>query len=146
MKLAGSILIVLASVIVSFFYEQHQKEALLQLKSVANFIDYIKNQISYFSRPINEIYKSYKHQHEDLSALISGDVRFPFSKETKDELSACFSSLGIGYKDEEIKKLEYVATKIRDEISAIEKEQPQKIKVFRAISIFVSCSVVILLV
>ena len=147
MKLTGSILIIIAAIIISFFYEKQQQEKIMRLKAVLHLIDYIKNQISYFSRPVKDIYMNYKLQNDDMSALISGNVTdLPFCQDLKDELYACFSSLGSGYKDEEIKKLEYVALKLSKEISKAEKELPQKIKVFRAISIFISCSVVILLV
>ena len=146
MKITGSILIIIASITVSFFYEKQKKELLLQLKSVASFIDYIKCQISYFSKPLSEIYENYKKQSVELSLLIKGEVTFPFSKELKDELYTCFLGLGTGYKEEEIKKLNYVALKINEEITKNENELPKKIKVFRATSIFVGCSTVILLV
>ena len=146
MKLFGSVLIIIASITISYYYEKQQREKILLLKSVLNFIDYIKDQISYFSRPIDEIYQKYKYQNESLYGLIHGEISFPFSKNILDELRDCFSGLGQGYKEEEIKKLEYVSKKVSEEALILEKELAQRVRVFRAISIFVGCSVVILLV
>ena len=146
MKIIGSILIIVASVTISFHYEKQQKAKITLLKSILNFIEYLKNQIEFFSLPLDVIYRKYSSQNEYLTALTRGEVLFPCTERIKDELLNCFGSIGTGYKSEEIKKLEYLAMKISDEITYEEKEISQKIKVFRAISLFIGCSTVILLV
>ena len=142
MKIIGSILILIASITTSYYYEREQKKQITACK----FLEYIRCRIELFSLPLNRIYESYKEKDDYINALIHNEDVKVHSTVLKQELKDCFSQLGTGYKAEQIKNLDYSIMLIKKEISQSEKDYPQKIKVFRAIALFVGCSVAILLV
>lgn len=146
MKILGSVLILVASVTISYYYERQQKEQIVNLKSICRFLEHVKYRIELFAMPIKRIYEEYKDKDECIEGLMNGDSIELFSNELMGELNACFSTLGSCYKDEQISKLEFTISLINGEITALEKEYSQKIKVFRAIALFIGCSAVILLV
>ena len=71
MKIIGSILIVLSSIIASHFYESNLKHQLAQLKDINKFIVFIKSQIEYFSLSLNEIYLKFNSKNEQINKLIN---------------------------------------------------------------------------
>lgn len=146
MKIFGSILIIIASIVAAYFYEEHQKNKQKCLKELLCFIEYIKNQISFFTMPLQEIYTHAKKDNTVIQKLISCEKVSEYGKELEDELSFCFETLGKGFKTEQIKTLEYTEKQISFKIDEQEKHLPQKVKVFRAMSIFVGCCSVILFV
>ena len=146
MKIIGSVLIIFSSVTVSFYYEKHLKEQIKSLKAILDFVEYIKNQIQFFSLPLNDIYARYGSDNPYINKLKRGETVEGLDTETQDELYNCFSALGRGFKDEQIQRLEYTNFKIKAKIETFEKEYSQKNKVFRAIAIFIGCCTVILLV
>ena len=96
--------------------------------------------------PLSEIFSRYKYTSKYLSELIdTKDVSF-LNKEIRDELYACFSVLGTGFKDEQLNRLSCLVTFLEKTITESERDFPQKIKVNRALSLFVGCSTVILLI
>ena len=68
------------------------------------------------------------------------------SDEINSNILNLMSVLGKGFKGEQIKNLEYVNVCLDKEIKKYEKEYNQKVKVFRAMALFVGCCTVILLV
>ena len=56
MKIIGSFLIIISSIIASYIYEKQQKEKIESLKNLDKFIIYIKQQIEYFNYPLDIIY------------------------------------------------------------------------------------------
>lgn len=146
MKITGSVLIIIASVAVAFYYENKQKNNLIMLTSVYNFLEFIKNQIEFFSLPLNLIYEKYQPKNDCILSLIGGEVPKIFSQNIQDKLADCFLQLGKGYKTEQIDKLNYTISQIEKEINTMQRENTKKIKIFRAISLFIGCSIVILLV
>ena len=146
MKIIGSAFIIVASITVSFFYEKKQKENLMLLKSICSFLEYIKNQIEFFSLPLNVIFEQSSNKTCLINELIVGKEIDVFSQEINDEINICFSGLGKSYKSEQIKKLDYTIMFLKEQINKTQENYSEKIKVFRAIAIFVGCSMVILLV
>ena len=59
MKLFGSIMIILASIISSALYEKKLKQEINDIEELIRFTGYIKNQIEYFSLPVDKIFKNY---------------------------------------------------------------------------------------
>lgn len=146
MKIVGSLFIIISSILISYRYEATQRQWILNLKSVCRFLEYVRGQIELFSLPLHIIYEKYNDKTECINALINKEELDYFSSSLDKELSECFSELGKSYKDEQLKTLDYAIMKIKKELSQAEKEYAQKIKVFRAIALFVGCSAVILLV
>ena len=146
MKIAGSILIILSSITVTFFYEKRLKEQINTLKLLFDFFEYVKNQIEYFSLPLNDIYSKYTSSNSCISDIINGKKVDCLSDEINSNILNLMSVLGKGFKGEQIKNLEYVNVCLDKEIKKYEKEYNQKVKVFRAMALFVGCCTVILLV
>ena len=146
MKIAGSILIILSSITVSFFYERKLKEQIWILKKIADFFNYVKQQIDYFSFPLNEIYKKYEQIDNHITSIISGEKLDCLSEDMNTAIFDIMSTLGKGFKNEQIKSLEYINICLDNEIKKHEREYSQKVKVFRAMALFVGCCTVILLV
>ena len=146
MKIIGSFLIIFVSVASSYYYERYQKEKQRALCSICDFLDFIKGQIEHFSTPLNKIFELYQNKNSYTVSLIEHKQIKCVSEATGDTLTKCFYTLGKGYKDEQIKTLDYTVNKVKTELSYLEKDYKQKTKVFRALAIFISCSVVILLV
>lgn len=146
MKILGSVLIILSSVIASYFYECNLKSQVQGLKEIDKLVLFIKAQIEYFSLSLNEIYEKYNSKNEIIKKLISKCKLNFFEKEIEDELSNTFDKLGNGFKNEQIKNLEYLHTFLDKKITEFNENYTQKAKVFRALSIFIGCCAVILLV
>lgn len=146
MKIIGSLLIIIASIVTSFFYENKLKNQSVQLKEINKFIVHIKNNIEFFSLSLNDIYKKYNSNNELIYMLISKKQLDFFDSEIEDELTNTFSGLGCGFKDEQIKKLEYLHTFLNEKIKDFDENYTKKTKVFRAMSLFLGCCAIILLV
>lgn len=146
MKIFGSLLIILTSIVISHIYDKRQKEKILAIKELLEFISFVKIQIEYFSLPLNTIYTKYNNNSHYVSNLIKEKPLEILDRETADELTKCISCLGKGFKKEQIEYLEYITSFLSKKITDNESNYQQKTKVFRAISLFVGCCVVILLV
>ena len=146
MKIAGSVLIIISAITVTFIYEKRLKEQISTLKNIIDFFEYVKNQIEYFSLPLNEIYSKYETTNSYISDLIIKRKINCFSQELNSDISNIVAELGKGFKDEQINSLNYILTCLDKEIKKYEKEYSQKVKVFRAIALFIGCCTVILLV
>ena len=145
MKIIGSILIICASVAFSYFYEKKQKEKIKHANELYDFIKYIRAQIEYFSTPVYKIYVEYSNKTEYISSLL-----IPSKNSLKDEynnfVSNFFANLGKGYKKEQLQLCDYALEYIKNYEKKTRAEYPNKIKVFRALSIFAGFCVVILLI
>ena len=146
MKIIGSVLIILSSVVISHRYEREKRQSIDTLKEIRDFIHYIRTQIEYFSLPLCEIYARYNKKSKPILCVIEKTQIIGIPSSVQDEITRCFNSLGNGYAKEQMNSLEYLSVKISETITREEKENEKKIKIFRAISVFIGCSVVILLV
>ena len=146
MKVVGSVIILISSVISSYIYERHRKEEITDLKELLKLCHYIKNQILYFSYPLKEIYKNYKTENKFIISLINGDDYFIFDNDIRNKIHSCFVNLGKGYKNEQINSLDCLITEIERTKEQAESVISQKTRVFRSVSFFVGCCVIILLV
>ena len=148
MKIIGGIFILCASIYVSYLYEKQQKSKLTYLSKIVDFICYVKSQIEHFSTPYNKIIDEYTTD-ENLKALIfSGFKEYldVLSLEDKKAIKSFFSSISKGFVAEELSLCEYTISTLQHSIEKIKKENPNKIKVFRSMVLFVAISIIILLV
>ena len=60
MKIFGCLLILISSVSCAYFYEKSLKNKILILGEIIDFIKYAKNQIEYFSTPIDKIFTDFE--------------------------------------------------------------------------------------
>lgn len=147
MKIIGSLLILIATVVASFFYEKGYKDRLSKIKSVIGFISYIRTQIEYFSHPLSEIYNNYQEMNDFLLTLTKAESNdFGLDKQEFNIIREFFSSLGKGYKKEQISLCDYTIKELNKIYETQERDYPNKIKIFRSMSIFIGVSAIILLV
>lgn len=145
MKTIGGLLIILTSIIISHTYDKRQKERICALKEISEFISFVKLHIEYFALPLCDIYKKYNSKSRYADNLINRHSIDILDKETMDELSKAMTNLGKGYKEEQLKLLDYLYLVLTKKITENEENYAQKTRVFRAISLFVGCCIVILL-
>ena len=149
MKIAGAIFILCASVASSYFYEKREKEKIKKANKLAEFIRYIRAQISYFSLPVDMIFKAYKSDDTLTGDIISGKLSSLdsfFDKDTSDVIKDFFSSLGNGYKDEQLALCDFTMSAIEDFTDKMNKEFSGKVRVFRSMAIFTGVCLIILLI
>ena len=146
MKIIGSLVIILTSVIASHQYEKYIKQKYQDLKALYEFFLYLRNQIEYFTLPLTTIYERYKTDNKSIIDLIENKTTQCFYKPVVTELNSTMSTLGLGYKREQLNKIDYLLSVLTKHITELEASLQQKIKIFRAISMFLGCSLVILLV
>ena len=144
MKIFGCILILISSVSCTYFYENGQKTKLLRYAEIIEFMKFAKYQIEYFSTKIDKIFTEFdaKYIGEILS---SKRVPKSFGKDST-ALNEYFSSLGKGYKKEQLDLSSYYINYFQDAYTKISHELPNKIKIFRAMSLFIGATTIIILV
>ena len=136
----------LASIISAYSFEAKKKKEINTLKMIINFSNYVKNQIDLFSLPLNQIYTKQNFNNETIRELISNHTVNLNDKSISDELYECYSTLGNGYKGEQLKNLDKLTNFLEKKTKHLEINYPQSIKVYRAISLFVGSCAIILLV
>lgn len=146
MKIIGCGLILIASLVCAFYYEKRIKEKIARYSELISFISYIKNQIEYFSYPINEIFERYQPCSPFISSIIENNVDTKYlTSEEKAQINEFVASLGKGYKKEQIALCEYTISFFNVSLEKTKYEAPNKIKVFRSMSLFVGiCSIILL--
>ena len=144
MKIFGCFLVLISSVFCAYFYEKSLKTSLLKYSEIIEFIKYTKSQIEYFSTPIDKIFTSFESKH--INEVIKNKSAPRFFIKDYAKLNEFLSSIGKGFKKEEINQCEYNISYFQDEYSKIAYESPNKIKVFRAMSLFVGVTIIIFLV
>ncbi len=147
MKIIGALIIIIVSVISAYLYEKNIKTKAKHIEEIISFIKYIKSQIEYFSRTLNEIYTGYDVKSEYIYTLIENNGQgAQVSKEVDALIEEFFSNIGKGYKSEEIKLCDYTSERLYASLTQLQLEIPNKIKIFRSLSLFVGVCIIILLV
>lgn len=146
LKLFGGFLIIISSIVASYFYEKNLKRKIHNCRDFINFFEYIRAQIEYFSIPLLSIFERYESKSDDIADLIEkGETNINDSK-INGIINDCFSSLGKGYKKEQLNLLSYAINELDKEADNMESVYTSKVKVFRALSLFTGVCTVILLV
>ena len=144
MKVFGCFLVLISSVCCAYFYEKSLKASLLKYAEIIEFIKYTKSQIEYFSTPIDKIFTSFESKYIN-EAIKSKSASRNLIKDYA-RLNEFFSTIGKGYKKEESDLCDYYISYFQDEYSKIANELPIKIKVSRAMSLFIGATLIIFLV
>lgn len=144
MKILGGALILLSSVICAYYYEKHLKDKVNKYNELISFISYISNQIEYFSCPLEEIYDKYTKKSPFISSLIL--KKCSFDKNVDKLVIDFFQTIGQGFKKEQIKLCSYTINELEGSLSSMKLLLPNKIKVFRSMSLFVGICTIILVV
>jgi hypothetical protein len=146
LKIIGCGLILIASIVCAFYYEKRIKEKISRYNELISFINYIKNQIEYFSYPINEIFAKYQDTSLFINSIINNNLDTKYlTNEEKAQIIDFITSLGKGYKKEQIALCEYNIGFFNVSLDKTKYEAPKKIKVFRSMSLFVGiCSIILL--
>ena len=71
MKIAGSLLIILSSVISSYYYEKSIKENTERIKDLIDLINFIKIKIEYFSISVEEILSEYDTKKQWIKSILT---------------------------------------------------------------------------
>ena len=149
MKLIGSLLIILASVVSSFFYEKNLKENLKNTVEICELIKYIKSKIEYFSTSINEILQSYETDNCHIKEYVLKKDKFNCSyldKSVVNQVNDFFDKLGKGYKKEQITLCDYTISLLESSVTNLKENYPKKAKLFRSLSLFFAIGCVIILI
>ena len=115
MKIIGSIFIIFASIVSSYYYEKKLKVEISNLENLCSFIMFTKNRIEYFSIPIKQIINDYSEKTPFLYDLINrfdnGDLKF-LEASTKNDIFDFFNSIGKGFKKEQLDLCTYTLKSI----------------------------------
>lgn len=144
MKIFGCLLILISSVICAYFYEKSLKSKLLKYTEITEFIKYTMNQIEYFSTPIDKIFTSFEAKY--ISEIITNRCATRSLGNDYLKLNEYFNMLGKGYKKEQLDLSRYYLSYFSDACAKISYELPNKIKIFRSMSLFFGATTIIFLV
>lgn len=156
MKITGAIIILIISAVVGYLLSESLKTRLNNLSEVISFIDYIGTNIKMFRTPLNDIYKNYHSEYfikkgvdfsqgntlytEAINAgILSG-------KEEKEILKNFCDKIGNGTVDEMEKLCLYTNHEFSNIKEKLQKDFPEKQKVYKAISFLAGISVVIIII
>lgn len=146
MKIFGSILILFSSVLTSYYYEKSLKKKIKICEDGIDFISYVKVQIEYFSNPINVIFENY-NLNTDIKELLENKKNHKiFGNELDKNLYDFFTSIGKGFKKEQLSLCDYTLTSLNSELLKMKSDYPSKSKVFRSLSMFFGICAIILLI
>ncbi|MBQ3017953.1 MAG: hypothetical protein IJD89_03300, partial [Clostridia bacterium] len=142
MKILGGLLILLSSIVCTYYYESHLKDKVNKYNELISFISHISNQIEYFSCPLEQIYEKYTKKTPFISSLII--KKCSFDKKVDKLVINFFQTIGQGFKKEQIKLCSYTINELESSLSSLKLLLPNKIKVFRSMSLFVGICTIIL--
>ena len=148
MKILGSFLIIIASIVSSYFYESSLTHSIEILRELVEFIKTTKNKIEYYSLSIDEILKDYTCKNNSSNKIINGDfvTIMHLDVNVQKDIENYFSNLGKGYKKEQLSLCDYTINSLENALNNMKSEFTKKAKVFRSLSLFLGVGVVILLV
>ena len=148
MKISGIILIVISSILSSIIYERKQKEKLRIIEEILSLISTIKTKISYLNLTIDDIFSSYKEKNSLIDDIKNKRYTFleNFDKETRKEIVDFFECIGKGYKKEQISSCEYLEITLNNQLTDLKADVKNKIRIFRAMTLFVCGCIIIFLI
>lgn len=147
-KLIGGILIIIASVMVSYNYETREKEKLAFYSEYTRLVKHIKKQIEYFSMPLNEIYSSFDTENRLLLKIKSNkldEIKHYFPNDYE-AITDFFQQIGKGFKKEQLSLCDSTIESLESTLKIQSEEFSKKVKISRAISLFVGACIVILII
>lgn len=140
-------MILAAGVLRIFSFRTREQEAMSNLRDYIKLIEHVSLQIGYFSHPLGKILKSYGSPLGDaideMQSILQKN-RLLLS----DEIQALYewaSSIGNGYKDEQLKLCAYTKEKLERFLSMREKDYPTKAKTNSALTLLGGATLIVLL-
>ena len=148
MKIIGCFLIIIASIASSYFYENSLKSNIKILEELIIFIKTVKSKIEYYSLSIDEIFSDYTCKNSFLKQLLNGEFTtiIHLNENIQKDIKNFFSSLGKGYKKEQLSLCDYTINSLESTLNNLKSEFIKKAKIFRSLSLFLGVGIVILLV
>ena len=130
-----------------FSFRTREQEAMSNLRDYVKLIDHVSLQIGYFSHPIGKILKAYGSPlgetiDEIQSVLQDNHLLQP---EEIHALLEWASSIGNGYKNEQMNLCAYTKEKMERYLSMREKEYPAKAKTNSALTFLGGATLIVLL-
>ena len=148
MKIIGSFLIIISSVISSYYYDKTLKDNIKNLGSLINLISRIRTKIEYYSISIDEILKDCKNENSWIDSVIKGEkynTKF-LDKNLINDIENFFMTIGKGYKKEQLSLCDYILKSLTKYLDSMKTEFSKKSKIYRTLSLFFGVGLVILLV
>ena len=149
MKIIGSIFIIFASIVSSYYYEKKLKNNIANLENLCNFIVFAKNRIKYFSTPIKQIIDDYPEKTAFLSCLFNGNDNCSLNfleASIRNDIFNFFNSIGRGFKNEQLDLCDYTISSIESAKNMLKEEFSKKTKIFRSLSLFAGLGCIILII
>ncbi len=156
MRLVGGIIVLGVSLFVYALYNRFLAEGRGLARAYLSLMKRIREQIFCYSKGVKEIISEVSD--EGLEAFVSmvkegrrAHEAFALSdtgtllKEEKELIAECLESLGTGYLESEVKRLDVYIKRLEELISANEAESAKKKKVLLAALLAVSLGVIILI-
>ena len=146
MKMIGCGMILAAGALRIFSFRTREREAMSNLRDYIKLIDHVCLQIGYFSHPIGKILKSYGSPLGETVDEMHSTLQNNRLLHT-DEIQALYewiSSIGNGYKDEQLKLCAYTKEKMVQFLSAREKDYPAKAKTNSALTLLGGATLIVM--
>ena len=129
-----------------FSFRTREQEAMSNLRDYVKLIDHVSLQIGYFSHPIGKILKAYGSPlggtiDEVQSVLQDNHL---LQSEEIHALLEWASSIGNGYKNEQMNLCAYTKEKMERYLSMREKEYPAKAKTNSALTLLGGATLIVL--
>ena len=149
-KIIGSLCLLISSLFTAFLMVEREKKKRAQLRRFIDLIRYIQRSIEAFNLPLGEIIKRVDTVLVSDCEISAGDFIKPKSEllvSEKDEKSIkeFFSSIGKGYRDEQIKLCSYYVDELEDSLSQTEADFPKKRRLTYTLSICAALGAIILM-
>lgn len=130
-----------------FSFRTREQEAMSNLRDYVKLIDHVSLQIGYFSHPIGKILKAYGsplgETIDEIQSVLQ-DNHLLQSEEIQ-ALLEWASSIGNGYKNEQMNLCAYTKEKMERYLSMREKEYPAKAKTNSALTLLGGATLIVLL-
>ena len=149
MKLVGCVFILVASICASFFYEKKLKKEISDEQDLLNFIKFIKNQIHYYSKPLDAIFNEYKSENNIIKSLIlekENTRLLSLNSSIQENMQVFATTIGKGFKNEQIRLCSETISLLESHINSLKSEYSKKTKAYRSVSLFIGICAVILLI
>lgn len=158
MKALGLIIIFLCPITIGAYSSHKTKTALIQLRGMIDFMNYIKSRIEYFNTPINDIYTAYENNESSLSELVfnisvsgwtqalESTQKIYLPNDIIEKLDQFGSYLGKSNKNEQLAHCDYYISLLENEYQKLKEEAPQKTKISLALGLSCGLMLVILLI
>jgi hypothetical protein len=145
-KMIGCSMILAASALRIFNFRTREQEAISNLRDYVKLIDHVRLQIGYFSHPLGKILKTYGSPLGETIDEIQSVLQDNHLLHTEEihALLEWASSIGNGYKNEQLNLCIYTKEKMERYLSVREKDYPAKAKTNSALTLLGGATLIVL--